>query len=107
MGEADKAPGSRSGVQVAGRICDRASGGDRGRVRSTVAAFCQAVLKTIGETRQLLGEMERTLLLDGPLPAELRDDISSYDRKILAYSGDQIIPVRRPVIRTTSLSHGG
>ena len=30
--------------------------------------FCKAILETIDETRQLLGEMERALLLDGTLP---------------------------------------
>jgi clorobiocin/coumermycin A biosynthesis protein CloN6/CouN6 len=58
--------------------------------------FCQAVLETIDETRQLLREMETALELDGTLPASLRDDVRSYNRKILAYSSDQIIPVRRP-----------
>ena len=58
--------------------------------------FCQAILKTIDETRQLLGEMEKGLLLDGKLPADLRHEIRSYNRKILAYSSDQIIPMRRP-----------
>jgi len=48
------------------------------------------------KTRQLLGEMERALTLDGTLPAGLRDAIRSYNRKILAYSSDQIMPVRRP-----------
>jgi clorobiocin biosynthesis protein CloN6 len=59
-------------------------------------AFCQAVLKSIEETRVLLGEMERALLLDGSLPSSLRAEIKIYNRKILAYSTDQIIPVRRP-----------
>jgi clorobiocin/coumermycin A biosynthesis protein CloN6/CouN6 len=58
--------------------------------------FCQAVLETIAETRQLLGEMERALELDGQLPATLRDEVRTYNRKILAYSSDQIIPVKRP-----------
>ena len=58
--------------------------------------FCQAILKTIDETQQLLGEMEKALLLDRKLPADLRDEIRSYNRKILAYSSDQIIPMRRP-----------
>jgi clorobiocin biosynthesis protein CloN6 len=58
--------------------------------------FCQAIIKTIDETRQLLGEMERALLLDGMLPAALRSEMRSYNRKILAYSSDQIIPVLRP-----------
>ena len=40
--------------------------------------------------------MERALLLDGKLPADLRDVIRAYNRKILAYSSDQIIPVKRP-----------
>lgn len=60
------------------------------------AVFCKAVLETIDETRQLLGEMERALLLDGTLPAGLREVIRAYNRKILAYSSDQIMPVRRP-----------
>lgn len=58
--------------------------------------FCKAILDTIGETRQLLGEMETALLLDGTLPPDLRDEMRSYNRKILAYSSDQIVPVRRP-----------
>jgi clorobiocin/coumermycin A biosynthesis protein CloN6/CouN6 len=58
--------------------------------------FCQAIIDTIGETRQLLGEMERALLLDGSFPATLRSEMRSYNRKILAYSSDQIIPVHRP-----------
>jgi clorobiocin/coumermycin A biosynthesis protein CloN6/CouN6 len=60
------------------------------------ATFCNAVLATIKETRQLLGEMERALQLDQMLPADLRDVILIYNRKILAYSSDQIMPVRRP-----------
>jgi clorobiocin biosynthesis protein CloN6 len=60
------------------------------------ATFCQAVLKTIDETKQLLGEVERALVLDGTLPPDLRDVIRTYNRKILAYSSDQIMPVRRP-----------
>jgi clorobiocin/coumermycin A biosynthesis protein CloN6/CouN6 len=58
--------------------------------------FCKAVLETIEETRKLLAEMESALLLDGALPAWLRTEMRSYNRKILAYSSDQIIPVRRP-----------
>ncbi|QXJ21380.1 cobalamin B12-binding domain-containing protein [Actinomadura graeca] len=60
------------------------------------AGFCKAVLETIEETRELLGEMERALLLDKALPAGLRDDLRDYNRKILAYSTDQIMPVPRP-----------
>lgn len=60
------------------------------------ATFCNAVLDTIKETRQLLGEMERALTLDRTLPPGLRDVIRAYNRKILAYSSDQIMPVRRP-----------
>jgi clorobiocin biosynthesis protein CloN6 len=60
------------------------------------AEFCQAILSTIDETRRLLGEMEKALLLDGKLPSDVRDQIRSYNRKILAYSSDQIIPMKRP-----------
>ncbi len=58
--------------------------------------FCKAILVTIDETRQLLREMERALLLDGEMPLALRNEIRAYNRKILAYSSDQIVPVRRP-----------
>src|SRR6202012_4545662 len=60
------------------------------------SGICQAILKAIDETRQLLAEMERALHLDGTLPADLRNQIRVYNRKILAYSTDQIIPVHRP-----------
>jgi clorobiocin/coumermycin A biosynthesis protein CloN6/CouN6 len=58
--------------------------------------FCKVILETIEETRKLLAEIESALLLDGVLPAWLRAEMRSYNRKILAYSSDQIIPVRRP-----------
>jgi clorobiocin/coumermycin A biosynthesis protein CloN6/CouN6 len=58
--------------------------------------FCKAILDTIEETRKLLADVESALLLDGTLPASLRAEMRSYNRKILAYSSDQIIPVRRP-----------
>jgi clorobiocin/coumermycin A biosynthesis protein CloN6/CouN6 len=58
--------------------------------------FCRAILQTIDETRQLLAEMEIALQLDGTLPVSLRNEMRAYNRKILAYSSDQIIPVRRP-----------
>jgi clorobiocin biosynthesis protein CloN6 len=59
-------------------------------------AFCEDILESIAETRELLAEMEHALHLDGKLPASLRAEIKVYNRKILAYSTDQIIPVRRP-----------
>ncbi len=58
--------------------------------------FCRAILKTIDETRRLLADMERALALDGKLSPGVRDEVRAYNRKILAYSSDQIIPVRRP-----------
>ncbi|WP_405650936.1 B12-binding domain-containing radical SAM protein [Streptomyces sp. RK9] len=61
------------------------------------AGFCKAVLRTIEETRELLGEMERALLLDQKLPADLRDEIRHYNRKVLAYTNDQIMPIPRPL----------
>jgi clorobiocin biosynthesis protein CloN6 len=57
---------------------------------------CKAVLDMIDETTALLTEMELALSRDGKLPASLRDVIRVYNRKILAYSSDQIIPMERP-----------
>jgi clorobiocin biosynthesis protein CloN6 len=59
-------------------------------------SFCKAILATIDETQALLVEMERALELDNRLPADLKSAIRSYNRKILAYSSDQIIPTPRP-----------
>ena len=56
----------------------------------------RAILKTIDETKFLLAEMEHALELDGRFPADLREAIRAYNRKILAYSSDQIIPMPRP-----------
>jgi len=58
--------------------------------------LCKLVLKTIDETRFLLAEMEHAIELDGKFPMDLRDAIRVYNRKILAYSSDQIIPIPRP-----------
>ena len=55
-----------------------------------------AVLKTIDETRFLLAEMEHALELDGKFTTNLREAIRVYNRKILAYSTDQIFPMQRP-----------
>jgi clorobiocin/coumermycin A biosynthesis protein CloN6/CouN6 len=60
------------------------------------AMYAEAILATIGETRALLAEMERALAADGRLPADLRDTMRAYNRKILAYSSDQIVPAERP-----------
>lgn len=57
---------------------------------------CEKMLETIEVTKDILAEMERALTLDRRLPADLRDTIRSYNRKILSYSSDQIIPLRRP-----------
>lgn len=59
-------------------------------------ALSKVVLKTIDETRFLLADMERALELDGRFSADLREAIRTYNRKILAYSSDQIIPMPRP-----------
>lgn len=68
----------------------------KGEFEVLPSQFCKAILVTIDETRQLLREMERALLLDGAMPLALRNEIRAYNRKILAYSSDQIVPVRRP-----------
>lgn len=59
-------------------------------------ALSRVILKTIEETKFLLSEMERALALDGRLPPDLREVIRVYNRKMLAYSSDQITPLPRP-----------
>lgn len=54
------------------------------------------IQKSIVETKALLAEMERELEDGGTMPAELRDRIRAYNRRMLAYSTDQIIPMPRP-----------
>ncbi len=58
--------------------------------------LCKAVLDTIEETKVLLREAERALELDGGFPPDLRAIIRRYNRKMLAYSTDQIMPMPRP-----------
>jgi clorobiocin biosynthesis protein CloN6 len=68
----------------------------KGELGILPASLCRAILKTIEETKALLSEMERAIELDGQLPADLRPVIQAYNRKMLAYSSDQIIPMPRP-----------
>jgi clorobiocin biosynthesis protein CloN6 len=68
----------------------------KGELGILPASLCRAILKTIEETKALLSEMERAIELDGQLPADLRPVIRAYNRKMLAYSSDQIIPMPRP-----------
>jgi clorobiocin biosynthesis protein CloN6 len=50
----------------------------------------------IKQTTALLAQMEHNLRLDARLSSTLRSEIRQYNRKILAYSSDQIIPIERP-----------
>jgi clorobiocin biosynthesis protein CloN6 len=68
----------------------------KGNLGILPSSFCNAILTTIDETKSLLVQIERALELDGKLPTDLRDTIRAYNRKILAYSSDQIIPIPRP-----------
>lgn len=68
----------------------------KGELGVLPARMCSAVLDTIEETKRLLADMEHALDLDGRLPNGLRDEMRVYNRKILAYSSDQIIPLHRP-----------
>jgi clorobiocin biosynthesis protein CloN6 len=68
----------------------------KGELRVLPAALCRGILSTIDETKILLAEMEHALALDGTFSTDLRDAIRKYNRKILAYSSDQIIPLPRP-----------
>jgi clorobiocin/coumermycin A biosynthesis protein CloN6/CouN6 len=67
----------------------------KGGIGMLPGSWCNAVLATIAETRSLLAEIEQALKAGG-LSTELRKHILTYNRKILAYSSDQIIPTPRP-----------
>ena len=87
---------SRRGIQdVAYEAVERLVSA-KGELGILPGSWCSRIINTIAETRLLLAEMERAHELDGDLPSELRDTIRSYNRKILAYSSDQIIPTLRP-----------
>jgi clorobiocin biosynthesis protein CloN6 len=58
--------------------------------------WARRIVATIDETRGLLDDMERAHELDGGVSGELADRVREYNRKILAYSSDQIIPLPRP-----------
>src|SRR5215216_4728377 len=68
----------------------------KGELGILPSSYCKAILDTIDETKSLLTHMERALELDNKLPSDLKDEIRTYNRKILAYSSDQIIPTPRP-----------
>jgi clorobiocin biosynthesis protein CloN6 len=68
----------------------------KGELEILPPLFCEAILNTIEETKFLLFQMEQALELDGKLSVEVRERIRVYNRKILAYSSDQIMPIPRP-----------
>lgn len=68
----------------------------KGELGVLPSALCRVILQTLDETKILLNQMEHALELDGQLPQQLRNTIRAYNRKILAYSSDQIIPLPRP-----------
>jgi clorobiocin biosynthesis protein CloN6 len=59
-------------------------------------AIGEKLRELICNTTRLLGEMEKSIRSDGTLSLALRPEIQAYNRKILAYSSDQIIPMERP-----------
>jgi clorobiocin biosynthesis protein CloN6 len=68
----------------------------KGELGLLPASWAKSILRTIDETQKLLAEMEQQLESDGCLSPDIKDVIRAYNRKILAYSSDQIIPVPRP-----------
>ena len=67
----------------------------KGELGKLPASWCKSVIGTIEETRWLLAEIEQSTRA-GALSSDLRKRILTYNRKILAYSSDQIIPTPRP-----------
>ena len=60
------------------------------------SAIGDKLRELICRTTCLLEEMEESIHKDGKLSLALRPEIRAYNRKILAYSSDQIIPMERP-----------
>ncbi len=67
--------------------------GELGVLPSSTAT---SVLNAIEATKVLLAEIEHALELDGTLPPSLREEIRAYNRQILSYSTDQVVPAHRP-----------
>jgi len=68
----------------------------KGEFGALPASLCKTILTTIEETTRLLTEIEHALSLDNALPSALRKSIRHYNGRILAYSSDQLIPLKRP-----------
>lgn len=68
----------------------------KGELGILPSSICKAILGTVEETKFLLSQMEKSLDCDGKLSLDLRDSVRKYNRKMLAYSNDQIIPLPRP-----------
>jgi clorobiocin/coumermycin A biosynthesis protein CloN6/CouN6 len=67
----------------------------KGEIGQLPGSWCKAVLASIEQTKDLLAEIEHAVKKGG-LNGDLRQQITAYNRKILAFSSDQIIPTRRP-----------
>ena len=67
----------------------------KGELGMLPGSWCRAVLATIEETKSLMAEIEQAVKA-GRLSSQLRSLILTYNRKILTYSTDQIIPTPRP-----------
>lgn len=77
--------------QAIGRLVEIKA--DAGVLPRSVA---REILANIERTTKLLGEIERGLEMDGLLAPDLRAEIRAYNRRILAFSSDQAMPVERP-----------
>ncbi|HUG84094.1 MAG TPA: cobalamin-dependent protein [Euzebya sp.] len=58
--------------------------------------LARSVIDMIDMTEVLLADIEGAIAIDGTVPASLRADIAGYNRTILSYSSDQIVPMQRP-----------
>jgi len=64
----------------------------KGELGMLPGSWCKTVLAAIEETKLLLAEIEQSIQAGG-LGSDLRKQILSYNRKILAHSTHQIIPL--------------
>jgi clorobiocin biosynthesis protein CloN6 len=67
----------------------------KGEIGLLPGSWCKAVLSSIEQTKCLLAEIEHAVKTGG-LDCDLKRQIAAYNRKILAFSSDQIVPTPRP-----------
>jgi clorobiocin biosynthesis protein CloN6 len=68
----------------------------KGEMGILPASICRNRRELIAETERLLTEMETSLSKEGKFSPGLRSEVREYNRRILSYTSDQLVPMERP-----------